>query len=337
MSLLLGGLLAGAGALLGSAVSGLFGSKATRDTNTANANIAQQNNAFNAEQNLLQYQRTVDLWNMTNEYNTPANQVKRLQEAGLSPYLAYSNAAAGGTASQMSPPSAVKAQNYSYQSPLGAVAQVIGNILPQFLQVGILTEKLKQERINTDALPLILSNRTELLGNQAQSYAANNQFIAPMAYSLLDLRNNQSADYRARWNMMDAQSEYLRMRNDVYKATGLDTAKANLGLLRQRIAAMTFDKQIGAAKLDLLRQDLVNNLLRESIYRKQGDIMDRQYNILGQQYKYNDKYGYGGSHDWLRMLMQTGQGVLQNVADPFKWSKFGTSNIGKYYNQNFYY
>lgn len=344
MSLLGLGLLAGGSALLGSVVSGLFGSKATRDTNAANASIAQQNNEFNAQQSALQYQRTIDLWNMENNYNTPANQVKRLQEAGLSPYLAYSNASAGGTASHMTAPSAVRAESYQYRSPMAAYAQMFGQILPNLLNLELMHEKVKQAKIETNALPMILSNRSQLLGEQANLYGQQNQFYGPLQESLLGVRSGErmlqsykAQDYAAKFNLMGILADTNRLKYEILKQTGLSTAQANLGLLNRRIQAMTFDKQIGEARLDLLRQQYELGMLRGGLMQKQGDILDRNYNILGQQYRYNEKFGYGGSHDWLRMLMQTGQGILQNVTNPFKWARFGTSNIGKYYNQNFYY
>ena len=80
---LLSGAIAGAGSLIG----GLFGSsgshyaarkqlQAVRETNAANLQIAQQNNAFNER-----------MWNMQNSYNTPSAQRSRLEAAGINPYL----------------------------------------------------------------------------------------------------------------------------------------------------------------------------------------------------------------------------------------------------------
>lgn len=64
----------------------------------------------NAQQN--KYQKQADqrannynlaMWNMQNEYNTPANQMKRYAEAGLNPFLIYGQGNAGNASS---PPSA---------------------------------------------------------------------------------------------------------------------------------------------------------------------------------------------------------------------------------------
>ena len=42
----------------------------------------------------LSYQHDLDMWNKNNEYNTPANQMKRYTDAGLNPNLIYGNGSA---------------------------------------------------------------------------------------------------------------------------------------------------------------------------------------------------------------------------------------------------
>ena len=57
--------------------------------------LQQQQNEFNRQMAELQNKWNIDAWNRTNEYNTPVNQVKRLMDAGLSPYLAYGQVSSG--------------------------------------------------------------------------------------------------------------------------------------------------------------------------------------------------------------------------------------------------
>lgn len=57
--------------------------------------LAEKQNAFNKQMAELQNQWNIDAWNRTNEYNTPAKQIERLQAAGLSPYLAYDHLSGG--------------------------------------------------------------------------------------------------------------------------------------------------------------------------------------------------------------------------------------------------
>lgn len=80
---------------IGSIVGGLFGKKGSdsaaktqykiaQETNAMNYKIAQENNAFN--------ERMVD---KMNEFNSAVNQRKRLEEAGLNPYLMMDGGSAG--------------------------------------------------------------------------------------------------------------------------------------------------------------------------------------------------------------------------------------------------
>lgn len=55
--------------------------------------------------NSQNFNQNVALWRMNNAYNTPAMQMKRLEEAGLNPNLVYgSGSVAGNTSSQPSAP-----------------------------------------------------------------------------------------------------------------------------------------------------------------------------------------------------------------------------------------
>lgn len=54
------------------------------NTNTTNRELAEEANAHE-----------LDMWKLSNEYNTPANQMKRMLEAGLNPAAAYGQVDAG--------------------------------------------------------------------------------------------------------------------------------------------------------------------------------------------------------------------------------------------------
>lgn len=84
-------IIAGAGSML----SGLFGAagsakaakyqlQAARETNRMNYLIAQENNAFNQR-----------MWEKQNAYNSPAEQRRRLEQAGLNPNLMMNGGSAG--------------------------------------------------------------------------------------------------------------------------------------------------------------------------------------------------------------------------------------------------
>lgn len=71
--------------------------QAVRETNQTNKEIAAANNewSLNAmrEQNAFNSQQAIDVFNMENEYNTPAMQMQRLRNAGINPAIALGGSA----------------------------------------------------------------------------------------------------------------------------------------------------------------------------------------------------------------------------------------------------
>lgn len=72
------------GAALGAGVSGGFGLIGSAINYAFQKKLAAQQNQYN-----------IDMWNMQNEYNSPMNQMKRFEEAGLNPNLIYGQGSAG--------------------------------------------------------------------------------------------------------------------------------------------------------------------------------------------------------------------------------------------------
>lgn len=82
----------GAGSVLSSLISGIFGSKSQRDANATNLQIARETNQMSLdamrENNAFNRQMAIDMFNMENAYNSPVEQIKRLREAGINPAVA---------------------------------------------------------------------------------------------------------------------------------------------------------------------------------------------------------------------------------------------------------
>lgn len=91
----LGAIIAGGASLLGSALG--FGSQ--KKTNKANMELAKYQNEWQTQENEKAYQRSLQMWNLQNEYNSPTQQMARLRSAGLNPNLVYGNGAVGNTTS----------------------------------------------------------------------------------------------------------------------------------------------------------------------------------------------------------------------------------------------
>ena len=95
------GLASGAASLVGNIIG-------TKSSNSKNMQINKMNNEFNAREAEKARQYQTEMWNKTNEWNSPKNIRKRLQEAGYNPYLGMdsSNVGTAANAGSSSPASA---------------------------------------------------------------------------------------------------------------------------------------------------------------------------------------------------------------------------------------
>lgn len=100
-------------ATLATGIGNLFGQK-HRQRDEFRQNQLSSNRAFKRDLAMwnAQNEHNMKLWNLQNEYNLPANQMQRLQDAGLNPALIYGNAAAGGQAAAIR-----SAETPKYQAP----------------------------------------------------------------------------------------------------------------------------------------------------------------------------------------------------------------------------
>lgn len=95
------GLASGAASLVGNVLG-------TSSSNSKNMQINKMNNEFNAREAEKARKYQTEMWNKTNEWNSPKNIRKRLEEAGYNPYLGMdsSNVGTAGGAGSSSPASA---------------------------------------------------------------------------------------------------------------------------------------------------------------------------------------------------------------------------------------
>lgn len=128
--------------LLGSIAGGLFGIGSSaiqnsqnrqnvRETNQMNYKINQMNNQFNERMASQQRDFQADMWLKENAYNTASAQRRRLEEAGLNPYLMMNGGSAGvassaGTGASAS--SAGSAVMQPFQADYSGISSSIGNI-----------------------------------------------------------------------------------------------------------------------------------------------------------------------------------------------------------------
>ena len=94
---IIGGIVSGVGSLLGGLGSSAMNNKAVQDTNKANMEIAKYQAQWQQQENEKAYQRSLNMWNLQNEYNSPTQQMARIRAAGLNPNLVYGNGVTGNS------------------------------------------------------------------------------------------------------------------------------------------------------------------------------------------------------------------------------------------------
>lgn len=138
-----------AGALI-SVGAGLYDSHQNRKASKENTN---KTIAAQKAESELAYQRSVEMWNMQNLYNSPEAQMARFQQAGLNPHLIYGQ----GNAGNASTPPQYQPANMQYRYEAPAYGAAVASALPTLMAVGTwmqnmrLSEaELEQKRTNTD-------------------------------------------------------------------------------------------------------------------------------------------------------------------------------------------
>lgn len=87
----------------------------------------------------LAYQRQIEMWHLQNQYNSPAEQMKRFGAAGLNPYLVYSQGNAGnasGTPSYQPP-------HLQYRGVSPPYGGAIASVLPTLMAVGTWMQNMR--------------------------------------------------------------------------------------------------------------------------------------------------------------------------------------------------
>ena len=97
------------------AVSGVGNIFSSARSNSQNMKINRMNNEFNAREAEKARQYQTEMWNKTNEWNSPKNVRNRLEEAGYNPYLGLDSSNVG------------TAQNSGSSSPASAAPPIQNN------------------------------------------------------------------------------------------------------------------------------------------------------------------------------------------------------------------
>lgn len=218
--------------VLSSIIGGIFGlgeaginANSQAQTNAANYKIAQMNNDYNykmfqeqQDYNLMMLNKeqayNTEMWNKTNEYNSAENQVKRLQAAGLNPYMMMSGGNAG-TAQGVTSPSAQGVNPPTAQQVNLQPVQYDLSTAAGFLTQAIELNSVQAQR-DADA---------KLKEQQAAQVGIENKYKAAQLIAEINEKWENAKNTRARTTFQDLLTQLQR-----------DTFSSDV-LIKQRTAA----------------------------------------------------------------------------------------------------
>lgn len=137
-------LISGASSLLG----GIFGSGAQSSANRTNLQIARETNQMQYQMFQEQNAFNERMYNQMQQYNTPAAQMQRYQEAGINPYIAAGNVQSGNAQSALQsaqPLPLHTAQVMPVDAFKDSFSQ-IGNVISQYAQNELALSQAQKNR-----------------------------------------------------------------------------------------------------------------------------------------------------------------------------------------------
>lgn len=237
-------IISGAGSLFG----GLFGAggsvkaakyqlQAARETNQMNYQIAQENNAFNQR-----------MWEKQNAYNTPAEQRRRLEQAGLNPNLMMNGGSAGTAETAPTADTSGIQQVPDVGSTIASGYQQFGNSLSNAAsQIAgmVYNNGLQQANVNK------AQAEAQSASQDARYKELQNQFAA--SQFLADLREKQyrgliaKSDYEYLRDSMQDRLDSVKFQNTL---TGSQSSYYN-----QMSGLIDVQRQIEQTNLDWLPRE----------------------------------------------------------------------------------
>lgn len=218
----------GGSALLSSVLGGLFGSSSQSEANRMNVQMARETNQLNYDmfQRSLAFQQ--QMWNKTNQWNSPQHQVQMLQQAGINPGAVFGNGSTAD-ATPMSSPSLP-----SLATP--HVDPVDYSWIPNSIDMGV----------NAYFNNQILNNQVVKGHSDAQIAKVQAEFDAQtLEYRCLKVMNDADASSFAK--------EQAKITLDVLAQTKRDTISQ--AQWSTKIMSQEYEKAINSIHESKLRQD----------------------------------------------------------------------------------
>lgn len=223
-----------------------------------------------------QNQWNLDQWNRENDYNSPVNQMSRMEAAGINPYNAAASGQIGsGTASslQSATPNNVSAPAYAeaYSNPVGNFISGLSSSLDNALKVisvdrenkltdpivELANQNARGAKGSADAAlaegvkahndlvnePSRVAANANLYQSQTHEFAYNSQYYALKAQGVSDTVANELAQMRSNTQIMQLQAEGMGYDNQQKQAIAKYAEASEKARLDQLVAQGELTKE----------------------------------------------------------------------------------------------
>lgn len=237
---------------IGGAIDNRWNRKMTRE------NVDKTIAAQKAEAELA-YQRSVEMWNKQNEYNSPAAQMERFKSAGLNPHLIYGQGSPGnaGTPPQYQP------ANIQYRYAPMQYGETLQSIIPALMEVGSWMQDMRMKEVGiqksltdterTDQMIKFLEQQNPQLLEEKRNKLTLFPYQAQMLGASHDKIRTQIADMSAKF-----RQEYGE---DLWRTTWIPGSDAPIG---------------GIARLKYLQEEAATRLKQAQASWSDFDITNPQ-------------------------------------------------------------
>lgn len=226
----------------------------------AGLNMISQNQANKANARL-----TNQMFDKTNAYNTPLNQVKRMKEAGLNPALMYE----GSPQNTSTLPQTPKQEAYQVPENLMAdVAQKLASAKQMSENTDLIAEKVKTQLLETE--------NTRLKGGNIQADTENKQQSTEQSKQMTLKLVNEAGIANTKFNL----DKTLFDTNVQYRKAELQKLDTSLAQMRQQIQAFP---NMNDAKLRQIEQSILTNVAQNRKFNAESWVLenDKELRDLG--------------------------------------------------------
>ena len=259
-----------------SVANGIFGIGQGRANRKAQARNVERTIAANKEEAELAYQRSVEMWDRMNQYNTPEAQMNRFKDAGLNPHLIYGQGNAGNTSS---PPQYQRPEmQYKYlaNQDMGALQ----GVLPALMEAGTWMQNMKL----TEAQISKTETDTEKSATAIELAQQTLSFLAEKYPKILkDLQNNLDLfPYQKDIQVADAQKAHT-MVEGVINQFKQDWGQDPRTMYKPFFHTSQNTLQGGTKELDLIKKRLENSIKDSESKLKAAQASWADYGVTSPQ------------------------------------------------------